>query len=379
VTTVDRVPAVLTVPPALSNAARATIDTPALIVDLDRMDAAIERMQRSMDERGVALRPHAKTHKSVEVGRRQLAAGARGLTVGTIGEAEVFADAGFDDLFIAYPLVPLGPKADRLREVARRVHLRVGTDSPMGARAIAEALGDDRDLVELLVEIDSGGRRSGVAPENAGEIARAATDLGLRVVGVFTHGGHGYAGPAARASAADDEVRSLTTAADDLRAHGIEPVVVSAGSTPTALGSARDAVTEERPGTYVFGDRQQVALGSIEPDAVAAVVVARVASVSEADHRFVIDAGAKTLTKDVPAYLTGHAEIPELDAVVARVSDYHGVVEVPAGAPLPEVGRVVVAVPNHICPVVDLFDVFTLVRSGDVVDRWRVDAHSRSG
>jgi D-serine deaminase-like pyridoxal phosphate-dependent protein len=210
-------------------------------------------------------------------------------------------------------------------------------------------------------------------------LAQAANDLGLPVVGVFTHGGHGYAGPDARAAAAEDEVRSLTAAADALRAHGIQPVVVSAGSTPTALGSARDAVTEERPGTYVFGDRQQVALGSIEPDAVAAVVAARVTSVSEVGRRFVIDAGAKALTKDVPAYLTGHAEIPELDAVVARVSDYHGVVEVAPGAPLPKVGRVVVAVPNHICPVVDLFDAFTVVRGGEITDRWRVDAHSRSG
>jgi D-serine deaminase-like pyridoxal phosphate-dependent protein len=379
VTTVERVPAVLTVPPALSDVARATIDTPALVVDLDRVDAAIELMQRSMDERGVGLRPHAKTHKSVEVGRRQLAAGAGGLTVGTIGEAEVFADAGFDDIFIAYPLVPLGPKADRLREIARNTRLRVGMDSVRGARAIAEALGDDRDLVELLVEIDSGGRRSGVLPRAAGELARTASDLGLRVVGVFTHGGHGYAGPAAWTSAAGDEVRSLAAAADGLRAQGIEPSVVSAGSTPTALASARGAVTEERPGTYVFGDRQQVALGSIASDAVAAVVLARVTSVSETGHRFVIDAGAKTLTKDVPAYLAGHAEIPELDAVVARVSDYHGVVEVPADAPLPKVGRVVVAVPNHICPVVDLFDGFSVVRGGVIVDRWRVDAHSRSG
>ena len=378
-TTAERIPAVVTVPPRLSDAARAAIDTPALVVDLDRMDAAIERMQRSMTERGVALRPHAKTHKSVEVARRQLAAGAAGLTVGTIGEAEVFADAGIDDIFIAYPLVPLGPKADRLRDVARNARLRVGMDSVTGARAIAEALGDDRGRVEVLVEIDSGGRRSGVAPQAAGEVARAATDLGLRVVGVFTHGGHGYAGPDARAAAADDEVHSLTTAADDLRAHGIEPVVVSAGSTPTALGSARDGVTEERPGTYVFGDRQQVALGSIAADAVAAVVAARVTSVSEAGRRFVIDAGAKTLTKDVPAYIAGHAEIPELDTVVARVSDYHGVVEVAPGAPMPEVGRVVVAVPNHICPVVDLFDAFHVVRDGAIVDRWSVDAHSRSG
>ena len=378
-TTAEPLAAEQIVPPNLSGAARATIDTPALIVDLDRTEAAIALMQRSMTERGVALRPHAKTHKSIEVARRQLAAGASGLTVGTIGEAEVFAEAGLDELFIAYPLVPLGPKAERLRALARRTSLRLGIDSASGVRAVASALGDLGGRVRILVEVDSGGRRSGVAPEGAGAVARAAVDLGLEVIGVFTHGGHGYHGRDARPAAADDEVRSLTVAAESLRAAGIEAVVVSAGSTPTALGSARGAITEERPGTYVFGDRQQVALGSIRADAVAAVVAARVVSVNEAGRRFVIDAGAKTLTKDVPAYLAGHAAIPELDAVVARVADYHGVVEVPDGAALPAIGRVVVVVPNHICPVVDLFDAFEVIRDGAIVDRWRVDAHSRSG
>jgi D-serine deaminase-like pyridoxal phosphate-dependent protein len=366
-------------PPALSEAARATIDTPALVVDLDRVDAAIARMGEAMSERGVALRPHAKTHKSVEVGRRQVAAGAVGLTVGTVGEAEVFADAGLDDLFIAYPMVPGGPKAERLREVARRTRLRVGIDSVVGAHAVADALGEDRERVAVLVEIDCGGRRTGVVPSDAGPVAAATTHLGLEVIGVFTHGGHGYHGPEARAAAAEDEVRGLTAAAASLGAAGIEATVISAGSTPTAFDSARGAVTEERPGTYVFGDRQQVALGSIEPDAPAAVIAARVVSVNPDARRFVIDAGAKTLTKDVPAYLPGHASIPELGAVVDRVSDYHGVVEVRDGGPLPEIGEVVLAVPNHICPVVDLFASFLIVRDGAIVDTWRVDARGRSG
>ncbi|HET9084130.1 MAG TPA: alanine racemase, partial [Candidatus Limnocylindrales bacterium] len=217
------------------------------------------------------------------------------------------------------------------------------------------------------------------APNDAGPVAAAATHLGLDVIGVFTHAGHGYHGPDARAAAADDEVRGLTEAAASLRAAGIEAHVISAGSTPTAIDSARGAVTEERPGTYVLGDRQQVALGSIEPDAPAAVIAARVVSLNAEARRFVIDAGAKTLTKDVPAYLAGHASIPELGAVVDRVSDYHGVVEVRDGGPLPEIGEVVLAVPNHICPVVDLFATFLVARDGTIVDTWRVDARGRSG
>jgi D-serine deaminase-like pyridoxal phosphate-dependent protein len=366
--------------PGISDTARAAIDTPALVVDVDRMAAAIERMAAAMSERGVALRPHAKTHKSLEVGRRQLAAGAAGLTVGTIGEAEVFANGGIDDLFIAYPLVPLGPKAARLRSLAGRARLRLGVDSADGVRAVAAAMGSDRGRVGLLIEIDSGGRRSGIAPQGAGALAQEASALGLEVIGVFTHGGHGYAGPEARVDAADDEVRSLTQAADSLRAAGVEPVEVSAGSTPTAIGSARGAVTEERPGTYVFGDRQQVALGAIERDAVAAVVAARVTSVNEAERRFVVDAGAKMLGKDVAGYILGHAEIPELDgAVVARVADYHGIVDLPGDSPLPDVGRVVLVVPNHICPVVNYVDTFLVAQDGELIDAWPVDARGRNG
>jgi D-serine deaminase-like pyridoxal phosphate-dependent protein len=366
--------------PSLSTDARSAIDTPALVVDLDRMDAAIARMAEAMNERGVALRPHAKTHKSLAVARRQINAGAAGLTVGTIGEAEVFADGGVDDLFIAYPLVPLGPKAARLRALADRARLRLGVDSEVGVRAIAEALGPARERVRLLVEIDSGGRRSGVAPGGAGAVARVAAYLGLEVIGAFTHGGHGYAGPDARTDAADDEVRSLGEAASSLRNAGVEPSVVSAGSTPTAVESARGVVNEERPGTYVFGDRQQANLGSIAPDTIAAVVAARVVSVNKAEGRFVVDAGAKILGKDVAVYMPGHGEIPELDgAVVARVSDYHGVVDVAGGGELPEVGRVVAVVPNHICPVVNYVDSFLVARGGDIVDTWPVDARGRNG
>lgn len=350
------------------------------MVDIDRLTAAIDGIAAGMAERGMALRPHAKTHKSLEVGRRQVAAGAVGLTVGTIGEAEVFVAGGFDDLFIAYPLVPRGPKAARLRAVAGRCRLTVGFDSVVGARAIADALGDAAGTVGVLIEVDSGGWRSGIRPGDVGTLAAAAAALGLMVRGVFTHGGHGYAGSSARAAAADDEVRGLAEVAAGLAAVGIEPRVVSAGSTPTALGSARGVVTEERPGTYVYGDRLQVALGSIEADAVAAVVASTVVSVDAAARRVVVDAGAKILGKDVASYVEGHGEIPSLGgAAIARVYDYHGVVELGDDVPLPEVGQVVTVVPNHICPVVNLVDDVLVVRDGAVVDRWPVDARGRNG
>jgi D-serine deaminase-like pyridoxal phosphate-dependent protein len=366
--------------PPLSDTARAAIDTPALIVDLDRMDRAIDRMARAMSERGVALRPHAKTHKSLAVARHQIDAGAVGLTVGTIGEAEVFAAGGFDDLFLAYPLVPLGPKAARLRTVATHTRLRIGVDSETGVRAIADALGPERDRVGVVIEVDSGGRRSGVPLDHVGAIARSATDAGLTVQGVFTYAGHAYLDASAHVEAGDDEVRTLTEAANALRVLGIEPEVVSAGSTPTAIDSAHGIVTEERPGTYVFGDRQQVALGSIARDAPAAFVATRVTSVNATERRFVVDAGGKMLGKDGAEYLTGFSEIPELDgAIIVRLSDYHGTVDVSPGTRLPEVGQVVLAVPNHVCPVVDHVPAFLAVRDGEIVDTWQVDARGRNG
>lgn len=355
----------------------ARIETPAVVVDLDRLDANVERMAAFMRDRGVALRPHAKTHKSREIGRRQLAAGAVGLTVATIGEAEVFAGGGIDDLFIAYPLVVRGPKAERLRHLAERCTLSVGVDSTTGAEAIATAVSGAERHPRILVEIDCGGRRTGVRPEAAGTLARQCQALGLEVAGVFTHAGHGYAGPEARSAAAEDEVSGLTAAAASLRAEGIEPVVVSAGSTPTARLSARGAVTEERPGTYVFSDRLQAAVAGETLDGLALVVAATVVSHGTRGG-FVIDAGAKILAKDVAPFLAGHGAVLGWDAFIDRVSDHHGVIELPDGAARPAIGEVVFVAPNHVCPVVNLVDGYLVARHGRLVDHWPVDARGRN-
>ncbi|HEX5148982.1 MAG TPA: alanine racemase [Candidatus Limnocylindrales bacterium] len=359
---------------------RARLDTPTVLVDLDRVDANVARMATAMRERGVALRPHAKTHKSLAVARRQLAAGAVGLTVATIGEAEVFADGGVEDLFIAYPVMALGPKGDRLRRLAGRCRLAVGADSIEGVEALAEAF-NGRASPHVLIEIDSGGARSGVDPSAAGMLARAALDRGLEVVGVFTHAGQGYADPARRVPAAEEEVAGLDAADASLRREGIEPAVISAGSTPTALLSARDPVTEERPGSYVFGDRQQSALAGDPDDAAGSVALVVAATVVSHGTRggFLVDAGAKVLGKDVAPYLVGHgAVLGYPQAVITRVNDHHGIAELPAGVARPAVGEVVLIVPNHVCPVVNLVDELVVVRDGQVVDRWPVDARGRN-
>ncbi|MES2209595.1 MAG: alanine racemase [Chloroflexota bacterium] len=358
----------------------AGIDTPALVVNLDVVDANTRRLLDHLAPRGVALRPHAKTHKSVAIARMQLEAGAHGITVGTLGEAEVFAAAGIDDVFVAYPLWAVGPKAARLKSLHARTPISVGIDSVAGAERLAAAVAGVGGALRVLVEIDSGGRRTGVGtPEVARSVAEGARSLGLDVVGVFTHGGHGYAGPEARAAAAADEVRTLSDAAAALRSAGFDCQIVSAGSTPTMWDAASGEVNEVRAGTYVLGDRQQATLGAIGFNDVALHVAATVVSTA-VPGQVVVDAGAKTLTKDRASYLAGHGLLPRYpDAVIEKVNDYHGIVRIPPGTPAPHLGEVVAIVPNHVCPVVDLFDGFVAIRGETIIGEWPVDARGRRG
>jgi D-serine deaminase-like pyridoxal phosphate-dependent protein len=354
------------------------LDTPELVVDRTRLEANVLALQRTLDGRGIRLRPHAKTHKSVRIGRLQVEAGATGLTVGTLGEAEVFALAGLRDLFVAYPVWAEGPKAERLRALHGTTDLRVGVDSVAGAQRLGAAVQGMSRRLRVLVEVDPGHHRTGVAdPATAVAVARAARTAGLHVEGVFAHAGHSYT-PGRAGAAALDEVSTLETAAAALESDGFDIETISAGSTPTRTLSGTGRVNEIRAGTYVLGDRQQVVLGAMEADETAAVVVATV--VSSAADRFVLDAGAKALTKDRPDWLIGFGELEAYpDVVIERLSDYHAVTRVPPLARRPEVGAVVAVVPNHICPVVDLVSTFTVVGPDGRVERWPVDARGRSG
>ena len=354
--------------------------TPCLVVDLDIVARNIDRLATAARERTVALRPHIKTHKSVALARMQLDAGAAGITAGTVGEAEVMSAGGIDDIFIAYPIWADGTRAERIAALHERVTLSVGIDSVEGAERLARAVEGGERPLSVLVEIDSGGRRTGLGrPADVVRVARAARSAGLLVAGVFTHGGHSYGGPDARIPAAADEVASLGAAADALREAGHPVERISAGSTPTGVLAAAGRVNEIRPGTYLLGDRQQLVLGAIPPDGIALVVAATVVSTA-VPGQVVVDAGAKTLTKDRSPFLEGFGLLPAYpDAVIERLFDYHGAVAIPAGAAAPRLGEVVAIVPNHVCPVVDLFDTYLATRGGEVVGEWPVDARGRSG
>jgi D-serine deaminase-like pyridoxal phosphate-dependent protein len=224
----------------------------------------------------------------------------------------------------------------------------------------------------VLIEIDSGQHRTGVPPAAAGDLAVACRSLGLDVAGVFTHGGHAYARPGSGPAVAADEDSALQSAAQQLTGAGLEVREVSAGSTPT-VRFAGSHITEERPGTYVFNDRQQLTLGGGQPGQVAVTVAATVVSTTVGGQA-VIDAGSKALASDRPSWLTGHGSVPGLGgALVVSLSENHGLIDL-GGAPAPAVGTVVTVIPNHICTAVNLFDRYTLLRSGQLAGSWPIDA-----
>jgi D-serine deaminase-like pyridoxal phosphate-dependent protein len=341
--------------------------TPHLVVDLDVLDANIAAMAAFARDRGVALRPHAKTHKSPDVARRQLAAGATGLTLATVAEAEVFAAAGCTDLFLAYPLWVDAARGARLRSLTGRTRLTVGVDSVEGARALAtHAPG-----TVVLVEVDSGHHRSGIAPDDAGALAEVAQHAGLDVRGVFTFPGHSYSPGVAR-DVAKQESAALRTAATSLSRHGIEPVVVSGGSTPSVPDMDADVLTELRPGVYVFGDAQQWELGTTQPSDIALACLATV--VSHAGGRVVLDSGSKALGADRPPWATGWGRLLDHpDRTIGLLSEHHAVVDWD-DQPLPRLGSRLRVVPNHVCNAVNLADELVVVRGGTVVDVWPVAA-----
>ena len=350
------------------------VQTPCLVVDRDVLDGNLVAMASRARDDGVALRPHAKTHKCVEIARRQLALGAVGLTVATVGEGEVFADAGFPDLFIAYPLWAAGARGMRLRALAERVALRVGADSREGVEVLTRALGGTK--AEVVVEVDSGHHRTGVVPTLAGQVAVAAQRSGLRIAGVFTFPGHGY-DPDQRERAAADEARALQQADAALRDVGAGEGLRSGGSTPTAALLDPQTLNEMRPGVYAFNDAQQVELGAAGWQSVALTAAATV--VSRNGRNIVLDAGSKVLGADRPTWATGHGRLLDHpEARVVALSEHHATVTFPGDSSLPELGSVVRVVPNHVCAAVNLTDVLVVTAEGAVVDQWLVAARGRN-
>jgi D-serine deaminase-like pyridoxal phosphate-dependent protein len=355
------------------------LSTPAVVVDLDVLERNISRMATRARDAGVRLRPHAKTHKCPEIGRLQRDAGAWGLSLAKVGEAEVFVKAGFDDLFVAYPVVGVD-KGRRLLELSDRARLAVGVDSAEGARTLAEPFRSAGRTLDVMLKVDVGYGRVGVLPERAVELALRVAELpGLRLRGVFTHAGHGYL---AETKAGVDEIARLegarlVEAAGLLRAAGLPVDEVSVGSTPTAALAMRVAgVSECRPGNYVFHDASQVALGTCAVEDCALTIVATVVSVP-APERAVVDAGSKTLSSDpLRPKPGGYGQVLGRASRIEKLSEEHGVIAVAAGESF-EVGERVRILPNHACVVANLHDRLVGVSSDKVETILEVAARGR--
>ena len=349
------------------------LDTPSLVIDLDTLDRNIGEMASVARGAGVRLRPHTKTHKSPEIARMQVDAGATGITVAKLGEAEVMADAGLDDLLIAYPLVG-ERKLERLRELLERAQVRVSLDAvevAEGVGRVGKELGRD---VPVLVEVDTGLHRMG---REAGDpSARLALDIagvpGVEVVGLLTHAGHAYrAGdPDELRTIATREAMGLLDTAERCEREGLPIREISVGSTPTARVAATvDGVTEIRPGTYVFNDVQQMRLGVATEESCAARVLATIVARPTAE-RFLIDGGTKSFSSDGgdgPPFPGRGVVAGRPDLVLDFMSEEHGVGHLVGDAEL-RIGERLEVIPLHVCSTVNLFDVAFGIRDR-VVER----------
>lgn len=354
-----------------------TIDTPVIVVDEDLLHQNIAEMQAFASSVGVGMRPHIKTHKTPQIARLQLAAGAVGITCAKLGEAEVMvAEGGAEDVLLAYPIVGEA-KMRRLLAVMERAHVTVAVDTREAAAMLSEVMVANDRVLDLYVEVNTGQDRAG---EEAVALARDLSHLpGVRPVGVMTHEGHaGASSPESIAETALAAGQALVTTAETMRAEGIPIRTVSVGSTPSSPYTPTvPGVTEMRPGTYVFNDNNAFRHGRIGPDRCAARIVATIVS-RPAPNRAIVDAGSKALAYDPSPSHAGHGYIVgHLTATIARISEEHGVVLLPPDEPGFAVGDRVEIIPNHICPAVNLTDELLIVRGGHLIDRWRVAARGK--
>ncbi len=377
------------------------LDTPCLLVEQRRLDANLKQMQARADAHGVALRPHLKTHKSVAIAERQRDLGARGVTVAKPEEAAVFAEAGFEDMRLAYCVVGEAKWARLLKLMERGVRISFCVDTVAGARLASAFFAGHDTAADVLIEVDTGHGRCGIVWDDphAAALARTVRDLpGLNLLGLLTHGGQSYFGPAEGETEHAALVRAMQEERDRLldlaarlhAADALEPdAELSVGSTPTMRvfenterGPFR--ITEIRPGNYVFHDIEQVALGAATLADCALTVYATVVSKQPDEHggsRLFLDAGKKVLTTDTGYGTLGYGTLlynPERmvmlpHAELFALSEEHGWVRVPGAATL-DVGDRVRIVPNHACVVVNTVDRFHIIDGETVVETLPVDA-----
>lgn len=342
------------------------LETPAAIVELDRFERNLSRFQAYLTEHKLANRPHIKTHKIPEIARMQIAGGAAGITCQKIGEAEVMADGGITDIFIPYNIIGAA-KLERLAALARRVTVSVTADSAYTVNGLSEAMQRAGLELSTLIEFDTGAQRCGVqSPEQAAELARLITrSPGLRFGGLMTFPCNANTDP------------FVTATRELLKADGIAVERVTGGGTARMWHAhEHKTLTEYRSGMYIYGDRATLLNGAMAADDIAFKVLCTVVSRPTAG-RGIIDGGSKTFSSDLSG-LDGHGLILEYpEARFHSMSEEHGHVDFSACARKPEIGERVTVIPNHCCPVSNLFNEIVGVRDGVVETQWSVAARGK--
>ncbi|MBI3943162.1 MAG: D-TA family PLP-dependent enzyme [Chloroflexi bacterium] len=352
------------------------LDTPALVVDLDILEHNIQRLAEYCRQHGLKQRPHAKTHKTPAIAHKQLAAGAQGITVAKLGEAEVMADAGITDILIAYPIV--GPsKLQRLARLACQAEIAVALDDVAVAQGISAAAQDAGHTIGVLIEQDTGMGRTGLAESAAiVRLAQQLADLpGLLFRGTLAYPGRAWVAPGEKDVILQQEASLLQASATALEQAGLAATIISGGSTPTAFEYHRFPVVNEiRAGNYVFNDFQGVSAGFCRLDDCALRVITTVVSAPTAT-RATVDAGSKTFTSDVLAHgrKKGYGYIVEYPEVYLKtLTEEHGVLYLDETSHSFKIGERVTIIPNHGCTTLNMFDTLVGVRGGRVEVSWPV-------
>lgn len=361
------------------------LDTPALVVDMDKLEANLHQMARTCQQAGVKLRPHVKTHKSPYLANLQLECGASGITVAKLGEAEAMANHGIRDILIAYPLSGWH-KLARLRALMERADVSICLDSIEVARGISEVARDVGRRVPVLVEINTGLDRVGVLPgDEARRLASQVAGLpGLELSGIMSFEGQALfvdRSPAGIEKSAVAFGERMVEEANQLRAHGLNVREISVGSTLSANHIVHvEGITELRAGTYVFNDLNQIAFGVGTVETCSLSVLVSVASIP-ANDRAVIDAGSKTFSSATLEHLGmcgfGHIK-GHHDLQFARMSEEHGVIHSDGHTNGLKVGDRLEIVPNSASQAVNLADTLYAVRHGTFEREIPVGARGKS-
>ncbi|MBR0773664.1 D-TA family PLP-dependent enzyme [Bradyrhizobium diazoefficiens] len=343
--------------------------TPCAVIDMDRVERNIARIQKACDDARIASRPHIKTHKNPTIARMQIAAGAKGITCQKLGEAEIMANAGIDDILISYNLLG-DEKMARLGALQAKANMTVAADNSTVVAGLPKAAAASGRPLSVVVECDTGRKRAGVeTPAEAVALAREiASSKGLQFAGFMMYPTEtGWA----------DAQKFYDEALAGVRAHGLEAKIVSTGGTPNLknLGKLKGG-TEHRFGTYIYNDRMQVAAGVATWDDCALHIYSTVVS-RAAPERGILDAGSKTLTTDTGG-LDGHGLILEHpEARIAKFAEEHGFLDLSRSNTRPNVGDVVRIVPNHVCVVVNMMDEVVMVRGEEIIGTLPVAARGK--